>query len=96
MRILLEKVFDILFAVPMWITIVGILGVITRYFMGTVVLYNITESKNENGKVIEVRKTNPEQVYRYKWKSSDASVVLGAVLLGGFVAITIATIMIIF
>ena len=92
----LGSFFDVILAIPMWLTVVCVLFYVQRSYLGHTTVYrHVKEYENEKGKKI-VEKTQPERVCRYEWRSSDARSVLAAVLYGSLVVISITTICIVF
>ncbi len=77
---LITGVIRITIAGIMWVLITIILGIITKYFMGSTLIYeHVEEIPQEKGKPI-IKRYNPVKKFRYPWRSNDARCTLAVAI----------------
>lgn len=89
---IMENTFDVIFAIPLWLTITFINLLLLLYFFKPVTVYGkITETSDK-----KIIRENPERSTRYPFKSNDARNTLGAYIMVSQTLITVICICLVF
>lgn len=93
---LIDKIYGVVFVIPFWFVICGILYYLMNKFLGTMTVYEReTESVDEKGNKI-FKREYPKRVHKYHWKTSEPRMFLSVVLFIIFIITTIFSLVIIF
>jgi hypothetical protein len=89
---IMANAFDVIFAIPLWVTFTFINCILILYFFKPVTVYTkITETADK-----KIIKEGPERSTRYPFKSSDARNCLGGYIMISQILITIICMIIVF
>jgi hypothetical protein len=90
----LENTMDIVIMLPLWAICMIIWLFFFRYFFGSKLVYNITETTPEKGKKV-IHKNDPKKILNYPWSSKDARCGAGWFFVLFPVLLTLTTIVIV-